>query len=64
MMIVSQVGTFALYILSIYYMKDYINVAMITSWSFTLKVFVLTLLSWAPLHAAKYLMERYDPSEE
>jgi len=42
-------------------MRNYINVSRIDG-EFILKVVGLTLVSWAPLHIVKLLIEKWDPS--
>jgi phospholipid-translocating ATPase len=62
-MIYSVVGTILIYIGSIVFFRNYFNTSVITP-IFLLKVFVITILCWAPLHLCKIIVERIDPSEE
>lgn len=61
-MIVSSVFTFVIYILSIALLRSYFDTSYIT-WSFVLKVLAITLLSWLPLHVAKWIIMKIDPTE-
>lgn len=60
-LLISQIGTFTIYACSIIFMRNYINVSRIDA-EFIVKVIGLTLVSWAPLHVVKLLMEKFDPS--
>lgn len=62
-MIVSSVLTFVIYILSIALLRSYFDVSYIT-WQFVLKVLAITLLSWLPLHVAKWVIMKIDPTEQ
>ena len=62
-MFLANFGTFATYFFSIYYMKDYIDVSLI-DYTFTIKVFILTLISWFPLHIIRWYINKYHPTEE
>lgn len=44
-------------------MKNYINVSAIDV-DFVMKVLIITLFSWVPLHVAKWVRVKIDPSEE
>lgn len=61
-MIVSSVFTFVIYILSIALLRSYFDTSYIT-WQFVLKVLAITLLSWLPLHVAKWIIMKIDPTE-
>lgn len=62
-MIVSSVFTFVVYILSIALLRSYFDTSYIT-WQFVLKVLAITLLSWLPLHVAKWIIMKIDPTEQ
>lgn len=62
-LLICQVGTFAVYALSIIFMRNYINVSAIDV-DFVMKVLIITLFSWVPLHVAKWFRIKLDPSEE
>ena len=32
-------------------------------WGFIKNIFIITLVSWLPLHLARWLLRKYDPSE-
>jgi phospholipid-translocating ATPase len=61
-MILSSIMTFIIYFMSIALFKSYFNTAYIT-WTFVLKVVLIVLASWAPLHIFKLIYECCDPSE-
>jgi hypothetical protein len=48
-MILSSVFTFFIYVLSIFCLRSYFDTSYI-SWLFCVRVVVLTLASWLPLH--------------
>lgn len=60
--IVSSVITFLMYILSIALMRSYFNTSYLT-FTFFVKVFLITLASWMPLHFFKILKTKIDPDE-
>lgn len=62
-LLICQIGTFAVYALSIVFMRNYINVSAIDV-DFVMKVLIITLFSWVPLHVAKWVRVKFDPSEE
>ena len=62
-MVVSSLGTFACYIMSISFLRAYFDTSYL-SWEFFLKVLAITLLSWMPLHMIKCLLSRFDPTEQ
>ena len=62
-MIVSSVFTFIVYVLSIALLRSYFDTAYIT-WTFVLKVFAIATLSWLPLHLAKWIIRKLDPTEQ
>lgn len=50
-MVTSSVLTFLVYILSIALLREYFDTSYIT-WEFIMKVVILTVASWLPLHIA------------
>ncbi|TNV85311.1 hypothetical protein FGO68_gene5532 [Halteria grandinella] len=62
-MIVSSVLTFVIYILSIALLREYFDTSYIT-WAFVVKVLLITVLSWLPLHLTKWLIYKIDPTEQ
>jgi phospholipid-translocating ATPase len=62
-MVVSSILTFIVYFLSIALLRSYFNTSYIT-WQFVLKVFAITVASWAPLHIARKIYDCVDPSEQ
>lgn len=62
-MVVSSIGTFVVYVLSILLLRSYFDTSYIT-WQFGLKVVAITVISWLPLHLTKWIMKKLDPSED
>lgn len=60
--LVSQIFTIVIYILSIIFFREFIDVSRITS-TFCFKVLLIVLVSWGPMHIAKILRTKYDPTE-
>ena len=60
--LISQVLTLVIYVCSIMFFREYIDVSVI-DFSFCLKVLVVVLASWGPMHIAKLLRVKYDPTE-
>jgi phospholipid-translocating ATPase len=60
---ISQAGTLCVYLLSILLMKSYFDIAYIISWDFVWKVALITAVSWCPIHIAKVIKNRCDPSD-
>lgn len=61
-MVVSSVLTLITYFISIVLFRSYFDLSYMT-FTFLLKVILLTLASWAPLHLARRLYDCIDPSE-
>ena len=61
-MIISSILTFIIYFMSIGLLRAYFDTSYIT-WSFVLKVLLITLASWLPLHMARLIYDCIDPSE-
>lgn len=59
---VSQIFTLGIYVLSIIFFREFIDVSRITG-KFCLKVLLVVLVSWGPMHIAKMLRAKYDPTE-
>lgn len=59
---ISQLLTIVIYICSIIFFREYIDVSAITG-SFCVKVLIVVLISWGPMHIAKLLRIHYDPTE-
>lgn len=62
-MIVSVAFSVVVYIGSIVILRQYFDVSYIT-FSFLLKVIVITTICWLPIHLLKKIVEKLDPSEE
>jgi len=61
-MIISSILTFIIYFMSIGFLRAYFDTSYIT-WTFVMKVLIITLASWAPLHLARIVYDCIDPSE-
>lgn len=61
-MILSQLFTFFIYVLSIALLRAYFDTTYIT-WEFCIRVLLLTAASWLPLHMVECIMNKLDPSE-
>lgn len=61
-MLASSVITFIMYILSIALLPSYFEASYIT-WLFVVKVVLITVVSWLPLHLVQMIINRVDPSE-
>ena len=62
-MILSQILTFIIYFLSVIFLRKYIDTGIINSLFFG-KVILTVIVSWFPIHLAKILVKKIDPSEE
>ena len=60
---VSQAVTLCVYLLSIFLMKSYFDLNYILSWEFVWKVGLITAASWCPIHIAKVIKNKCDPSD-
>lgn len=58
----SSVLTLFVYFLSIALLPQYFDTSYIT-WMFVVKVLLITLVSWMPLHMIQCIVDRIDPSE-
>jgi phospholipid-translocating ATPase len=61
-MVVASVATLFIYVLSIALLPAYFQTSYIT-WEFVMKVAMITVASWLPLHITKLIIQRVDPSE-
>lgn len=59
---VSQILTLIVYFLSIWLLKDVIDVSAI-NFEFVKNVAIIVLLSWGPLQLLKVLRMKFDPTE-
>ena len=62
-MIISQLFAYATYILSIMFLRKYINTSIINL-NFFAKVGIILLVIWTPIHIFKCIKSRCDPTEE
>ena len=62
-MVIAVIVSLLTYMSSFFIMKSYFQLSYITL-NFMLKVFVITMICWLPLHLFKKLYEKIDPSEE
>ena len=62
-MFVSSMVTFIVYWASIILMREYFDTSYITV-QFCLKVVIITLLSWLPLHLIQWVVQKVDPTEQ
>lgn len=58
----SSVLTLFIYILSIALLPQYFDTSYIT-WMFVVKVLLITVMSWMPLHLIHCIVDKIDPSE-
>lgn len=58
----SSVLTLFIYIFSIALLPQYFDVSYI-DWMFVVKVLLITVVSWMPLHLIHCMVDRLDPSE-
>jgi phospholipid-translocating ATPase len=63
MMIFSILFTLLIYFLSIILFRGYFAVAYIDG-TFILKVGILTMICWLPIHIFKKIMQKCDPTQE
>lgn len=62
-MIFAQLLTLFIYIMSIIFLRNYIDVSIITG-EFVWKVLVIVFISWSPIFIFKKIKKKCDPSEE
>lgn len=58
----SSVMTLFIYILSIALLPQYFDTSYI-EWMFVVKVLLITVVSWMPLHLIHCIVDKLDPSE-
>ena len=58
----SSVLTLFIYIISIALLPQYFDTSYVT-WLFVVKVLMITLISWLPLHLIHWIVDKVDPSE-
>ena len=63
LMIFSILLTLLIYFLSIIFFRGYFAVSYLDG-TFLLKVGILTMLCWLPIHLFKKIMEKCDPTQE
>lgn len=61
-MIVSQVGTFITYFLTALLLPS-VDLSYIFDLAVIVKILIIALVSWLPLHIVKWLVRRYAPTE-
>jgi hypothetical protein len=61
-MLGSAAGTILLYFTSIIFLREYINVDVITA-DFLVTIMMIVSVSWLPLHIVKCIMKYVDPSD-
>lgn len=61
-MLLIQLATGVVYFMSIVLLQEYFDTSYIDS-MFFMKIAVITLITWAPLHFLYYISEVCDPSE-
>jgi len=61
-MVLSFIGTIAVYFASIMLFREYINVQAITK-DFFVKICIIVSVSWLPLHIIKFLAKELDPTD-
>ena len=60
---ISEIVTGIIYLLSMFALKTYFDLYYLFSLDFLLRVVVITVLSWLPLHLAKKIMIHFDPPD-
>lgn len=61
-MLLIQIATGVVYFMSIALLQEYFDTSYI-DYLFLMKIGLITLLSWAPLHLLYFISETCDPSE-
>jgi len=61
-MLLIQIATGVVYFMSIVLLQEYFDTSFIDS-LFFMKIGIITLVTWAPLHLIYYFIEVCDPSE-
>jgi len=60
--LISSILTLFIYILSIALLPEYFDTSYI-EWMFVVKVLMITVVSWMPLHLVHCIVDKVDPSE-
>ncbi|XP_034948082.1 probable phospholipid-transporting ATPase IIB isoform X1 [Chelonus insularis] len=60
-MVIAEFLSLALYLLSLFVLKDYFDAEFITTTGFLWKVLVITLVSCLPLYVLKFLRKKFSP---
>lgn len=60
--LLSQIFTLLVYILSIIFLREQIDLSVIDA-NFVKNVAIIVLFSWGPIQIAKLLRMRFDPTE-
>lgn len=61
-MLLIQIATCAVYFMSIVLLQEYFDTSYIDQ-LFFMKIGIITVMSWLPLHMLYYITESCDPSE-
>lgn len=61
LMVLSEVISLFIYILSMVVLQSYFDITFITTWAFIWKVLVITLLSCLPVYLTKFIKRKLDP---
>jgi len=61
-MLLIQIATGVVYFMSIVLFQEYFDTSYIDP-VFFVKVGIITMITWAPLHLLYWISERFDPSE-
>lgn len=61
-MVISQLLSLGVYVCSIIFLQTLFDIKYINS-EFILKVTTITFISWLPLHLAKIISRRLDPTD-
>jgi phospholipid-translocating ATPase len=60
-MIISEVATIIIYVVSMIVLRSYFDISFITSWGFVWRVFVITAISCLPVYLGKLIKRKLDP---
>jgi phospholipid-translocating ATPase len=60
--VLAEAITLALYICSLIFLRGYLNTGAISEY-FIMQVIFIVLISWLPIHSARFLLRTYSPSE-
>ena len=62
-MFMSAVLTFGVYVGSIVFLREYFDISYINK-EFAVKVVMITVMSWLPLHLVQCVLRWVDPTEQ